>query len=246
MEPVRQRLTYYVLAAVFTLWVLYDAYRRRAPFHWFLVVLLLPPPLGGLLYFLVFNWRKLATLIGFSELAELEQGAATSPTPDNQLALADALEARGNAARAEPLYRSVTAKDPDNLHALQGLARALLSLERPQEASDLLAQVLAKDSAYGDYSAALDYAEALARAADVKGAVSLLDGLVTVEPRINHRIALAHYLMLDGQFSSARAQLKHALEDFSESSHAEQKRQERWAKRAQKMLAELALNASIK
>jgi len=234
-------LAYYFFAALFTLWVLYDAYRRRAPFYWFVVVLLLPPPFGGLIYFLAFNWRKLASAFGVSEIATLEHSAATDPSLENRLALADALEARGQATRAEALYRGVLGAEPGNLRALQGLARALMSLERYDEASDHLARVLASNSSYGDYSAALDYAEALSRTSDLKGAIALLDGLVAVEPRINHRVALAHYLARDNQLGPARTQLKDALQDYSLRSDAERHRQERWAKRAQTMLAELAL-----
>jgi hypothetical protein len=228
-------------SAACVLWAVYEAYRRRAALYWYPIILFLPWPLGGLLYLVSLNFRSLSHGLGLSDLRPLEQMAATNPTLDNRLALADALEARGQSSRAEAIYRAALLQDPKNLQALHGLGRALMSLTRYEEASDCLAQVMVRDSAYANYSAALDYAEALARVGDLKGAISLLDGLISVQPRINHRLALAHYLAQDGQGDLARAELKRALVDYSTLPPAEQERASRWEKRARTMLAELAL-----
>lgn len=235
---------YYAIFAAVTLWALYDAFKRRAPFYWFLIVLFLPYPLGALAYLITFNRQRITELFTGSDLAELERRAAAVPSLENQLALADALESRGKVERAEPIYRHLLALEPNDLRATHGLARSLMSLGKYDEAGDKLARILAQDSAFADYSAALDYAEALARTSGPRDAVSLLDGLVTVQPRINHRLALAHYLDLDGKPDAARSELRRALEEFANHPPEQRAREERWAKRATKMLAELALKDS--
>ena len=77
-------------------------------------------------------------------------------------------------------------------------------MNRPLEAIEELARLMELDPAYRDYSAALDYAEALWQAGQRDDAIGLLTGLVGVSKRINHRMALAHYLKEQGDPVTAR------------------------------------------
>ena len=70
-------------------------------------------------------------------------------------------------------------------------------------------------------------------------AIGLLTGLVSVSKRINHRMALAHYLKERGDSANAKSELDQALRDFATQPDFVQRRDRRWADRARKLLAEM-------
>jgi len=236
----------YLVATTFYVWMLVDAIRRRAPYYWYLIILFLP--FGAFLYF---GLIKLPELTGkrpaaprvfatagptLEDLAEL---ARQTPSELNKLAFADKLSELQRFPEAVGRYRDVLRQNKDSKEALHGLARALLALARPLEAIDALADLMELDPEFRDYSAALDYAEALWQAGKQDDAIGLLTGLVSVSKRINHRMALAHYLKERGDSVTARSELDQALRDFASSPDFVQRRDQRWADRARKLLAEL-------
>jgi hypothetical protein len=238
---------FYYLAIAFHVWMIVDAVRRRAEFYWFLIIVFLP--FGSVIYFFMVKLRdfrgapaltsKSKPQSGRPALPELRQLALEIPSFHNKLTLADALEEKDEYVEAEPLYRQILAREPENKPALHGLARCLLGLGRPAEACEKLAQLMELDSGFRDYSAALDYAEALWQSSQGQDAVDLLRGLVSVSSRVNHRVALAHYLSLHSGPDAARAELEAALREFGDLPAFAQKRDRKWADRAQKMLREL-------
>ncbi|HEY3668280.1 MAG TPA: tetratricopeptide repeat protein [Polyangiaceae bacterium] len=234
-----------IVIACFHVWMLVDAIRRRAPFYWYLVFLL---PFGTIIYFFMIklpelNGRRPASPTVFAvrgpSLEDLAEQARVTPSELNKLAYADALLDAQKLPEAVGRYRDVLRQSPDSKEALHGVSRALLSLSRPLEAIDELAHLMELDSAFRDYSAALDYAEALWQAGQHEDAIGLLTGLVGVSKRINHRMALAHYLKEQGDSATARSELDQALRDFASSPDFVQRRDQRWAERARKLLAEL-------
>jgi hypothetical protein len=237
---------FYYLAIAFHVWMIIDAVRRRAKFYWFLIIVFLP--FGSVVYFFVVKLRDFrggpalppkAQAQAGPALPELRQAALEIPSFHNKLNLADALEQREEYAEAEPLYRQILAREPDNKQALHGIARCLLGLSRPAEACEKLSELMQLDSAYRDYSAALDYAEALWQSNQGQDAVDLLRGLVRVSSRVNHRVALAHYLSLHSGADAARVELEAALREYQDLPEFAQKRDRKWADRARKMLREL-------
>jgi len=127
----------------------------------------------------------------------------------------------------------------DSKEALHGLARALLNLGRPLEAIEELATLMELQPEFRDYTAALDYAEALWQAGKQEDTIGLLTGMVSVTKRINHRVALAHYSKERGDSITARNELDLALSEFASLPEPQRKREQRWADRARKQLAEL-------
>jgi len=107
-------------------------------------------------------------------------------------------------------------------------------------AVERLDRLLRLDNAYRDYSAALDFAEALWSNDQRKDALEVMQGLASVSTRINHQVALAHYLIEDGQAARAREVLEGGLNSFDTSPAFVKKRDESWASRAEKMLKGLA------
>lgn len=236
----------YLVASSFYLWMLIDAIRRRAPFYWYLIILFVP--LGPFIYFWMLKLPELngrrartaSTLVNAGpSLEELGELARETPSELNKLAYADALLAAQRFPEAIGRYRDVLRQSPESREALHGTARALLSLSRPKEAIEDLARLMEIDKDFRDFSAALDYAEALWQAGEKDDAIGLLTGLVAMHKRINHRMALAHYLKEQGDSATARNELDQALREFASSPDFVKRRDQRWADRARKLLAEL-------
>jgi hypothetical protein len=244
--------TLFILAGAFQIWIqiamLIDAYRRRADAYWYFVILVVP--FGAFIYLAFVRFaeptRSYATPIRRSDAVtqrELERRVQETPSVTNKLALADFLLEEGRHEEAIPRYRDVLSHAADSKEALHGLARALLMLGRPQEASDELARLMELDPKFRDYSAALDYAEALWQSGERDDAIGLLTGLVGVSARINHRVALAHYCQEAGKLAEARAELEKALGEFAASPDYVQRRDQEWAERARRALRELPARA---
>ncbi len=243
-EKKRGPVLYYLFAA-FYVWMIVDAIRRRAEFWWYLIILFVP--FGPLIYFFVVKLqdrRPGGGAIGRltrrePSLDDLRYRAGETPSVVNKLALADALLGRGEYQEAAAIYQDMLSNDRENKEALYGHSLSLMGMQRPVQAADELHELMELDNSYRDYAAALDYGEALWQSGEHEDAVDLLRGLVGVDSRINHRIALAHYLGLSGHGDEAREQLTTALDDYQHQPAFVKRRDSRWAAQAEKMLREL-------
>ena len=188
----------------------------------------------GWLLFRLFEPRRVRAVERPSP-EQLQQLVEEQPNVENRLALAEALEQRGDYKRARELYEKVLKVSQADREALHGIARCELSLDQPARAVEHLEELLEIDREYGDYSAALNYAEALSQAGRSRDAAELMQGLTHVTGRINHRVALAHYLMLDGDRDQARQVLDAILAGDALSDTTAK----RWRERAKRMRTEL-------
>jgi len=239
-----QLLIVYLVIGAFQLWMLFDAFRRGAPFLWKLLIFLIP--LAAIIYFFLIKLPELTGRRPPASLAppgptleDMAELARQTPSELNKLAYADRLAELGRFPEAIGRYRDVLRQNRDSKEALHGLARALLGLGRPLEAIEELATLMELQPEFRDYTAALDYAEALWQAGKQEDTIGLLTGLVSVTKRINHRLALAHYSKERGDSITARNELDLALSEFASLPEATRKREQRWADRARKQLAEL-------
>jgi hypothetical protein len=239
-----QLVSFIVIAL--NVWMLIDAARRRAEFWWFLVIIFLP--LGGLVYFFVVKLqdydlsgfrRAFSGGAGPASITKLSYRAQETPSVTNKLALADALSGAERYGEAADVYREVLRTDRDNKQSLHGLSRSLIGAGKSPEACEHLQRLLELDNSFADYGAALDYAEALWQSGQREDAIELLQGLVGVSSRINHRVALAHYLGQAERRGPARDVLDQALRDYEHSPAFVKRRDQKWAERAAKMLREL-------
>jgi len=242
--PTPQFLIVSLVIAVFQIWMLVDAIRRRSPFYWTVAIFLLP--LAAIFYFFRIKLPELTgrrpapgPRVPGPSLEDVAELARQTPSELNKLAFADKLAELQRFPEAIGRYRDVLRTNRDSKEALHGLARALLSLGRPLEAIEELASLMELEPEFRDYAAALDYAEALWQAGKQEDTIGLLTGLVSVTKRIPHRLALAHYSKERGDSITARNELDLALSEFASLPEAMRKREQRWADRARKQLAEL-------
>jgi hypothetical protein len=202
-------------------------------------------PLGALVYFYVVKLADgRSAPLGLANapqasLDQLRRQARETPSFKNRFALAEALEERQEYAEASQIYRGLLAEQGTDKQVLHGLARCLLGLDRPRDACEPLSELMEIDSTFRDYTAALDYAEALWQSGQHEDAIGLLRGLVSVVPRINHRVALAHYLSLREGPEPAREQIELALTEYEDSPDFIKRRDRNWAGRARDMLGKL-------
>ena len=196
-----------------TLWCLYDAAKRRAPFYWYFL-LVLGFPIGSVLYV---AWSKLQ---GFDPV-------------ERQLDMADRLERERSYGEAVKLFASVLEVQPGRPRALHGHARCAVELGDVRRALDLYDRLMRVDPRYRDYTAALEYAEVLSRDGRPGDAADLMTGLVRESAKPNHRLALAHYLKQSGQPEAARSSLESFLADNPP---------EPWRERALELLEETSLH----
>lgn len=233
------------LLVAFSIWMLIDAIRRRAEFYWLFIILLLMP-LGSVVYFFVVKVRDFAGA-GAKARQSIPTASRTQPSAapaaagelDQLLDAADALEERESYDLAEPKYRQALEQAPNNLRALHGLGRCALGRGQTEKSAELLERVLERERSYRGYSAALDYAEALWQSGRKQDTIEFVEAMAGVTHRINHRVALAHYLKGAGRDDAARSALEALLADHQRKPAAAQSQEQAWAGRAERMLAEL-------
>lgn len=153
--------------------------------YWLWIILMFQP-LGGLVYFLAillpelirgpavrrFEQNARAALDPTREYREAKAACEDTPTVRNRLRLAHAASALGRHAEAEALYaESLHGVHADDPALLLGRANALLELDRPAEALEMLEQ-LGRDEANGRTPAA---ALALGRAYEALGRIGEAD-----------------------------------------------------------------------
>jgi hypothetical protein len=228
----------------FSFWLVADCLRRRQNPVWVVVILLLQP-YGGVGYLLYLKWAQYrGRRVGAGATAAVAQTPAGGVEPNENeppaLDLADRLEEQRRFGEAAQLYRRALEREPKDPRALHGLARCSIELEQPHEAIETYETLMAVDPRYRNYTAALEYAEALHRSGRDADATGLLEGLVEETGRLNHRLALAHYCEAAGQTARARSVLSEALVVYASSPLLEQEANRRWHRRITDKLDELA------
>lgn len=232
-----------LFSAAFQIWMLVDAWKRRAPLHWYFIIVLMP--FGAVFYLIMVKLRDFrfgadprSTLTRpFSDAAPLDT-EAQQELPN--LEVADALEAEERYAQAEPLYRAALAQNSGDKRALLGLARCLAGSGRAPESLPHFERLLELDREYAGYGAALDYADALWAADQKSDTIELLESLSKVTGRINHRLALAHYLAEFGRTEHAINELESALQEATGPNAPFNDRHRRWVEMGREMLEELS------
>lgn len=236
------------LGWLFSFWMVTDAIRRRSGVLWILLILIFPP-WGGLVYLLALKLsdsKQASRYLGSARpngpgASEMPTaGGSTAQSGEPALDVADQLEAQQRYGEAALIYRKTLDRGQPEPRALHGLARCLVELGKGDEALECFATLMELNPRYRDYGAALEYAEALHRSQRSEDAIGLLGGLVEETGRINHRLALAHYLQSEGQLDRARETLQAALEQFDASTEKSRIESSHWHRRVLDMLEDIS------
>ena len=237
----------FFLQTAFSLWMLVDALRRGAAYHWYLVIML---PFGEWIYFFMvkihdpqFEWaRQLYARLTTRKVTveELRFQADQSPSFTSKITLAPGLYDRGSYREAADLFAEALRLDGESRDALYGQALAHSALGEYPAAARGFQQVIELDPSYRDYAAYGDLAHALSEDGRLSEAHDLLERLVTASPRLRHRVMLAHYLLRDQRNDEAAEQLRTGLHEYDHAPRYVKRRQRIWARRARQMLKQVS------
>lgn len=221
----------------FSLWMLYDAYHRRAEPFWYWVILL-AQPLGAIAYFCT---HKLPELGGASwwplgprrpSLEELRYRAEQLPTLATRLELAEGLIEHGHHAEAIAPLEAALKAEPDHCRVLFLLALCHTEQGHPERALPLLDRVMARDRAWSDYRAWRLLVAARAQHGDSLGALAACRDLVRLSPTLEHQCLLVERLLADGLTDEAHTVLETSLEEHRYAPAPVRRRNRRWASHA--------------
>ncbi len=231
-----------ILQTAFSLWMLIDAIRRRSPFYWYILILL---PFGEIAYFLMVKihdpeWQPIRDRFASifqrkASLQDLRYRREQTPSFENTVGLAQALYNAKQFEEAVDLFQRALRME-ESEEALYGLSLSLMGLKQHGEAIERLSRLIELRPEYEDYDGWPHLALALTEAGRSKEAVPLLERLVEMSPRLNHRMLLAHYLMRNGNAQQARRQLETGIAEYHQAPRYLKKRQRAWVRQAKKML----------
>ena len=236
----------YLLAAVFHLWMFYDALQKRVPMYWYLIIMFLP--FGSVIYFLMIKLPQSAAEKAQESVPVMETGPALvdiahaaeeTPSFDNKLNLAKALFQAEHYTESEAVFAECLAIDEEDAEALYGLGTCKAQRNEHEEAADIFRKVVEHNSSFKDYAGWLDLAANYRQMDNHNEAVDTLKRLIEVSPRVKHKTILGRYLAELKQYEQAKQVLKQAIADYEESSLFLKRDNRDWAFEAREILGSL-------
>lgn len=237
------------LQTAFSIWMLVDAVRRRAPEYWWLIVLV---PFGEWVYFFAVKLpdTRFHTVVGRQlatrrvSLAQLRANYAETASHQNRVLLAQKLHDSGQHGEAAELFEQVLRNDEDDKDSLHGYALCCLRSDRRDMAVRALERLVDMDITYRDYTACEDlaalYVDGDDASAGRRRAIALLERACKKCQRIGPRRMLAQHLIADGREREARPLLVDGLRAYEGSPRYVKRRDRRDARQARSLLRSLA------
>lgn len=215
-----------LLSVVFKGWAFIDALWRRAPSHWYWIILFVP--FGGLAYLLLFRLRQPGRMrqVGEQMLESIKRPPpvdvlrreyADSPSHTNRVRLAQGLFDAGQLGESRTLFELVVAVRGDDRDGLYGLGRIYIEQGEFEASLQPLRKLIELHRGYRDFAAWPYLAHALNELGRTEECQALLEELVTVAPRPPHKVLLAEYFIGAGQTSRARDLLRDVIDEHSRS-----------------------------
>ncbi|MBW2732730.1 MAG: hypothetical protein JRH20_10090 [Deltaproteobacteria bacterium] len=229
-----------LLLVAFKIWMVVDASKRNAPYHWFLIILMVPG--GGVVYFFMVKAKDIDTkkwarmFKGPTTLKELRHNYAETPSLNNKTSLAQGLYDANESAEAIRLFGEVLHRDERNEAALHGLGLSQLAAKNYRGAIDPLEKLVALNPAYHDYVAWPDLAWAHHELGERTQELAILRELVKSSSMIKHTVFLAQELVDAGESAEAHQLLDTALMAHERSPSYVKKRNREWARKARRIL----------
>lgn len=231
--------------AVFTIWMLIDAVRRRE-WVWVLFLLVFPGFSAFWYFFFVYRDAPSATR-GFElpgafdrkRIKELQAQIHHLDKPHHYAQLGDIYFQQGKLDRADACYRAALERDPRDIDTRAHFGQCLLRQNKPKDARPLLEGVVAENPKH-------DYGHTLMALAETLAALGETDAAIATWQRVtdNHsyaraRVQLAELYFAKGQKEAARAEANEVITDFPHTPAFQRKRDRVWVRRAGKLLRQI-------
>ena len=241
------RFLFSIFLLGFSIWMLHDAWRRRASFLWYLIILFLP--FGALLYFMLVKWPQQQQGEGLppkssrapapNQVALTKAALDQSATAHNRLAYAAALQASGDIKAARKEYETVLQTHPNDKDALYGAGACAFAMRDYDQAIAWLDAVVQAHPAHEGFAAWRLLAQAHWEHGDRHTSIALLDKLCRVARQIPHWIVLAKCHLALEQKQEARLALEEALADCEIAKPEIQRKHSKDIRDAQRLLRQL-------
>jgi len=228
----------------FKLWMLVDAYQRRAETYWLWIILGVPG--GAVLYLVMVRLRdRDARVVGQkilrflarpTPLVELELRYQESPSVANRLILAQGLGDAGRYDQAEQHFAAVLETRPKEIDALYGLGVCRLEQGNADGAIEPLTQVVLDAPLYREFAAYPELSSAFVKSGRTDLARELLAELVKKHPRLSNVVLFSKHLIRVGEVEDAHERLRRALRDHERSPRHVRRLQRRAAAEAKALL----------
>jgi hypothetical protein len=224
----------------FMLWMMVDAYTRRAESFWLWVILFVPV-LGAWAYFFAVkagDFRHLSLPAWFQRrpsLDELRYRAEQVPTLASHLAYAERLMELGQYAEAIPQLEEARKKEVHHGQVLYALAVSHAAEGNHELALAPLEDLTRRDPRWSNYAAWRLLVETRVNVGDRQGALDACRELVKLAPTLQHRCFLAEQLLDGGQAEEARKVLDRALQEYHFAGGASRRLNHRWARHARRL-----------
>jgi hypothetical protein len=233
------------LQLAFIIWMMVDAYQRRAEPMWYWLILLFQP-LGAWIYFFAVKFRTLrltsmrpaVSAERQLSLDELRYRVERTPTVAHRLALAHRLMEKGNHADAVPYLEAVLAVEPHYCAALHALAECRLATGAAEQAVAPLEKLIDRDHRWENYRARrtlIDVHQSRGQSADALAACRKYEHCL---PNLENKCLLAEHLIANGISSEAAELLDQALTDHRYAPWSARWRDWRAARTARRLLVE--------
>jgi len=233
-----------ILFAVFNLWMIIDAVRRK---EWLWVVILLVFPGLGTIWYFFFVFRGPTLTQGFElpgahdrrRIKELQAQIHHLDKAHHHSQLGDIYFQQGKLTKSEASYRAALERDPQDLDTRAHLGQCLLRLKRPAEARPLLEGVVTENPKHDYGHTMMALAETLTALGETEKAILYWQHITQNHAYPRAKVQLAELYQAKNQLDLARAEIQDVLSDDPHAPAFQRKRDRMWVRRARNLLSKL-------
>lgn len=230
------------LFALFQLWMLIDAIRRRE-YLWAVLILA-----GlGIWYFFYMYLGNSSVTRGFElpgahnrkRIKELQAQIHHLDKAHHYFQLGDIYFQQGKLDKAEAAYRASLERDPQDIDARAHFGQCLLRQKKPAEARPWLEAVCAENPKHDYGYSMMALAETLTALGEPKAAMDIWRQVTDCHQYPRAKVQLAELYIANKQPDLARAELKDVLADDIHAPKFQRRRDRVWVRRAKKLASKL-------
>lgn len=236
---------FWLLLAIFQIWMFIDAVRRG---EWVWAVLIwLFPGFTALLYYLFVYRAAAATTRGFElpgafdrrRIKELQAQIHHLDKAPHYFQLGDIYFHQGKLDKAEACYRAALEREPQDIDTRAHLGQCLLRQKRAPEARPLLEGVVAENPKHDYGYTMMALAETLAAAGETDTALHLWKEVTENHAYPRAKVQLAELYLARNQPELARAELQEVIVEDVHAPTFQRRRDRHWVRRAHSLMRRL-------
>jgi hypothetical protein len=230
------------LLAIFQIWMLIDAVRRR---EWLWVVFLaLGFSVSAFFYFFAVYRAAPSATRGFElpgafdrrRIRELQAQIHHLDKAHHHSQLADMYFQQGKLEKAAASYRDALERDGEDIDTRAHLGQCLLRQQKPAEAKPLLEGVVAQNPKHDYGYSMMALAETLTALGETDGALKLWQQITASHSYPRAKVQLAELYLAKGESEPARSELREVIADDTHAPPFQRSRDRVWIRRAKGLL----------